>query len=162
MGGSAAVELARRQPARVSRLLLLSPAGLTGRPMPLPPGLDALGVWFLGLPGVRRGLCRSAFADPDAAVGPAELEIASLHLATPGWGAALAHFARSGGFAGCGDPLPGQPLQVLWGRDDRILRPPQKRAAQVLLGDRIQELDACGHLPHIDRPEAVAACWLQT
>ena len=162
MGGSVAVELARRHPARVARLLLLAPAGLTGRPMPIPPGLDALGVWFLGRPGVRRGLCRSAFADPGSAVGPAELEIASLHLATPGWGEALGRFARSGGFAGCGDPLPKQPLQVLWGREDRILRPPQKRAAQAILGDRLRELNDCGHLPHIDQPLAVAACWLES
>jgi pimeloyl-ACP methyl ester carboxylesterase len=50
---------------------------------------------------------------------------------------------------------------VLWGREDRILRPPQKRAAQALLGDRLRELDACGHLPHVDQPQAVAACWLR-
>jgi len=160
MGGSVAVELARRCPERVGPLLLLSPAGLTGRPMPLPPLLDQLGVAFLGLPAVRRALCRSAFAQPDRDVGPPELEIASLHLATPGWGQALACFARSGGFAGCGEPLPGQPLLVLWGADDRILRPPQKRAAQALLGERLQELNACGHLPHIDQPELVASRWL--
>jgi pimeloyl-ACP methyl ester carboxylesterase len=53
-------------------------------------------------------------------------------------------------------------MQVLWGREDRILRPPQKRAAQALLGDRLQELDACGHLPHVDQPQAVAACWLES
>ncbi len=161
MGGSVAVCLARRHPERVERLLLLAPAGLTGRPMPLPPLLDVLGVRFLALPGVRRGLCRSAFADPAADVGPAELEIASLHLASPGWAPALARFARSGGFAGCGEPLPPQPLAVLWGDDDRILRAPQKRAAQQLLGERIHTLERCGHLPHIDRPEAVAASWLQ-
>ncbi len=157
MGGSAAVELARRLPERVDRLLLLAPAGLTGRPMPLPPLLDRLGVRFLALPGVRRGLCRQAFADPEASVGPAEEEIASLHLQVIGWGEALGRFARSGGFAGCGAPLPGQPLKVLWGADDRILRQPQKRAALALLGDRVEELMACGHLPHLDRPEAVAA-----
>lgn len=159
MGGSVAVELARRVPARISRLLLLAPAGLTGRPMPLPPLLDGLGVWFLGRPGVRQGLCRSAFADPDSSVGPAELEIASLHLATPGWAAALARFARSGGFAGCGEPLPDQPLQVLWGADDRILRAPQKRAALALLGERVRELEHCGHLPHLDQPAQVATTW---
>lgn len=157
MGGSVAVELARRIPEQVSRLLLLAPAGLTGRPMPLPPLLDRLGVRFLALPGVRRGLCRQAFADPDASVGPAEEEIASLHLQVIGWGAALGRFARSGGFAGCGEPLPSQPLRVLWGADDRILRQPQKRAALALLGERVEELTACGHLPHLDRPEAVAA-----
>ena len=161
MGGSVAVELARRHPASFQRLLLLAPAGLTGRPMPLPPVLDGLGVKFLAQPSVRRGLCRSAFADPDRNVGPAELEIASLHLSSPGWAKALRRFARSGGFAGCGDPLPSQPLQVLWGADDRILRAPQKKAARTLLGPRIRELEDCGHLPHIDQPERVAAAWLE-
>lgn len=159
MGGSVAVELARRCPERIARLLLLAPAGLTGRPMLLPPLLDALGVRFLALPGVRRGLCRSAFADPDRDVGAPELEIASLHLACPGWDRALAAFARSGGFAGCGAPLPPQPLQVLWGTGDRILRPPLKRAAQALLGERVEELADCGHLPHIDQPALVAQRW---
>ena len=159
MGGSVAVELARRQPQAIDRLLLLAPAGLTGRPMPVPGWLAPLGASFLGLPGVRRGLCRSAFADPDRDVGPAELEIASLHLQCPGWRDALAAFASSGGFAGCGEPLPPQPLTVLWGANDRILRPPQKRAAQLLLGERIRELPACGHLPHIDQPATVAEAW---
>jgi len=159
MGGAVAVELARRHPETIARLLLLAPAGLTGRPMPVPPLLDALGVRFLARPGVRRGLCRSAFANPEAAVGPAELEIASVHLPTPGWADALRRFARSGGFAGCGAPLPSQPLAVLWGKDDRILRPPQKRAAQALLGNRIEELEACGHLPHLDQPATVAVAW---
>lgn len=160
MGGAVAVELSRRQPARIHRLLLLAPAGLTGRPMPLPPLLDALGVRFLGLPGVRRSLCRTAFADPSASVGPAEEEIASLHLATPGWADSLRRFARSGGFAGCGEPLPRQPLEVLWGADDRILRAPQKKAALALLGDRVKELADCGHLPHLDQSDRVAAAWL--
>ena len=166
MGGSVALELARRRHHQISRLLLLAPAGLDGEPRPLPPLLDGLGVRFLARPGVRRGLCRTAFAAPDApdparGVGPAELEIASVHLATPHWGESLRRFARSGGFAGCGAPLPHQPLQVLWGQQDRILRPPQKRAARALLADQLQELADCGHLPHIDRPEAVATIWLQ-
>ena len=128
--------------------------------MPLPPLLDRLGAGFLGLPAVRRGLCRQAFADPDASVGPAEEEIASLHLSTPGWASALACFARSGGFAGVGAPLPSAPIQVLWGAQDRILRAPQKRAAEALLGDRLLLVEGCGHLPHLDQPELVASTWM--
>ena len=157
MGGSVAVVLAREleqeKPGRIARLLLLAPAGLTGNPMPLPPLLDRLGAAFLGLPAVRRGQCRQAFADPEASVGPAEEEIASLHLSTPGWAHALARFARSGGFAGVGEPLPQLPIDVLWGAQDRILRAPQKRAAEALLGDRLQVVEGCGHLPHLDQPE---------
>lgn len=159
MGGAVAMELARRHPNRIQKLLLLSPAGLDGKPMPVPPVLDQLGVWFLGRPGVRKGLCRQAFADPDASVGDPELQIASLQLQVPGWAPSLAAFARSGGFAGCGSPLPPQSLHVLWGRQDRILRQPQKQAAQQLLGSRLEEVDGCGHLPHLDQAELVAARW---
>ena len=156
MCGAVAVELARRQPDAIGALLLLAPAGLTGRPMPVPPLLDRLGAWFLGRPGVRRGLCRQAFADPDGQVGPPEEQIASLHLQCPGWAEALAAFARSGGFAGCGAPLPPQPLHVIWGADDRILRPPLKQAAETLLQHPAETFEACGHLPHIDQPQRVA------
>ena len=165
MGGAVAVEMARRQPERVASLLLLAPAGLTGRPMPVPPLLDRFGAWFLGRPGVRRGLCRQAFADPDSDVGAAEEQIASLHLQCPGWAEALAAFARSGGFSGCGTPLPNQSLHVIWGAEDRILRKPQKQAAAKILHDSVEQLDACGHLPHIDQPDRVAErClkWFQT
>jgi len=159
MGGAAAMELARRRPQQVERLLLLAPAGLSGQPMPVPPPLHQLGARFLGLPVIRRGLCRTAFAQPERDVGPAELEIASLHLASPNWAGALASFARSGGFGGSGSPLPPQPLQVIWGRNDRILSRPQKQAVESLLGGRITELEGCGHLPHIDQPATVARLW---
>ena len=156
MGGSVAVEMARRHPDQIKSLMLLAPAGLTGKPMPVPPLLDRFGAWFLSRPGVRRGLCRQAFADPDANVGAAEEQIASLHLQCPGWAEALAAFARSGGFSGCGTPLPNQPLHVIWGDNDRILRAPQKKAAALILNDRIEQFEECGHLPHIDQPDRVA------
>lgn len=156
MGGAVAVELARRSPERVRALMLLAPAGLTGRAMPVPPLLDRLGVWFLSRPGVRKGLCRQAFADPKASVGPAEEQIASLHLQCPGWADALAAFARSGGFAGSGHPLPEQPLHVIWGANDRILQPRLKAQAMEVLLNPVETLDHCGHLPHLDQPTQVA------
>ena len=156
MGGSVAVELARRMPHRVKSMLLLAPAGLSGQRMPVPPLLDRFGAWFLSRPGVRRGLCRQAFADPDSSVGAPEEQIASLHLQCPGWADALAAFARSGGFAGSGSPLPAQPLHVIWGAQDRILREPQKRAALKILSEPVETFEACGHLPHLDHPQRVA------
>lgn len=161
MGGAVAMELARRCPERIDRLLLLDPAGLTGRPRPLPQAIATLGVRFLSLPWVRRGLTRSAFAHPDGNVGDAEYEIASLHLQVPGWAEALARFASSGGFAGCGDPLPPQAIQVLWGEQDRVLGPAQRRAAETLFGDAIVSVPRCGHLPHLDQPKLVRDLWCQ-
>ncbi|MEB3316593.1 MAG: alpha/beta fold hydrolase [Cyanobacteriota bacterium] len=159
MGGAVAMALARRCPERIQRLLLLDPAGLTGQPRPLPAALATLGVRFLALPWVRRGLTHSAFADPAGSVGPAELEIASLHLQTPGWADALARFARSGGFAGCGEPLPPQAIQVLWGEQDRVLGAADRRAAQALFGEALVDVPRCGHLPHLDQPRLVRDHW---
>jgi pimeloyl-ACP methyl ester carboxylesterase len=159
MGGAVAMALARRCPERIERLLLLDPAGLTGQPRPLPAGLAALGVKFLSLPWVRRGVTRTAFADPATSVGPAELEIGSLHLQTPGWAEALARFARSGGFAGCGEPLPPQPITVLWGEQDRVLGTAARRAAEDLFGPDLVSVPRCGHLPHLDQPKLVRDHW---
>lgn len=160
MGGAVAMELARRRPEQVDSLLLLDPAGLAGVARPIPLPLAALGVRFLSLPWVRRGLCRSAFADPEDSVGPAELEIASLHLRCPGWAESLSGFARSGGFAGCGEPLPPQPIRVLWGEQDRVLGSNQRRQADAILGDRIVPVPRCGHLPHLDQPKLVQEQWV--
>ncbi len=160
MGGAVAMGLARRRPEAIDRLLLLAPAGLGGQPRPLPAPLARWGVRFLAFPWVRKGLCRGAFADPAASVGSPELEIASLHLRSPGWAESLARFAQSGGFAGCGSPLPPQPIRALWGDQDRVLGPAQRREAQDLLGDRVVPVARCGHLPHLDQPNLVRDHWL--
>ena len=160
MGGAIAMEIARQNPKRVNRLLLLSPAGLTGRSMPVPPVLDKLGVWFLSQPKVRLSLCKQAFAFPSTSVGEAEEQIASLHLKVPGWGRSLAAFARSGGVANCGNPKPIQPIHVMWGANDRILQNSQKEECINLIGSDFEELANCGHLPHLDHPKIVAERWL--
>nr|WP_320675330.1 alpha/beta hydrolase [Prochlorococcus sp. MIT 1341] len=161
MGGAVAMELGRRYPERIQRLLLLAPAGLTGKPMPLPPGLDQLGVWFLSRPFVRRSLCRQAFSDPDLSVGEKEEQIASLHLSVPGWGRSLSSFARSGGMANCGSPLPDKAINVIFGKNDRILSSTIKKQVHKLLDPNVEELKDCGHLPHLDCPEFVARRWLE-
>ncbi len=162
MGGAIAMELARSNPDKINRLLLLAPAGLTGSKLYIPRPLDRLGVCFLRQSFVRKGLCRQAFADPNHNVGAPEEQIASLHLNSPGWGRSLAAFARSGGIANCGNPLPKQPLHVLWGAKDKILNETQKKESITLLGDRIEELEECGHLPHLDLPKIVAEKWLKS
>ena len=159
MGGAIAMRLARRHPQRINRLLLLSPAGLTGKAIKVPSPFDQLGVWFLSRPKVRKGLCRQAFADPAASVGAPEEQIASLHLNVPGWGRSLAAFARTGGVANCGAPKPSQPIQVLWGANDRILQGSQKKECIELIGSNFEELTQCGHLPHLDQAEIVAKRW---
>ncbi len=162
MGGALAFEIARNNPQDINQILLLAPAGLTGHPMPLIPPLNQIGVCFLSLPNVRKSLCRQAFAYPELSVGPAEEQIASAHLQVPGWRESLASFARKGDVANCGLPLPIQPFNVIWGKEDRILKGTQKTKAKELLKIKQYEIEKCGHLPHLDQPKIVAEIWLKS
>ena len=160
MGGAIAMEIARQYPDKISRLFLLSPAGLTGRKTPVPNPLNKLGVWLLGLRIIRSNLCKQAFANPLDNVGEAEVQISLLNTLIPGWGESLALFARSGGVAGLGLPMPKTQLKVIWGENDKILTELQKKESKQILGDRSEELKECGHLPHLEKPEIIAKRWL--
>ena len=159
MGGALALELARRNPKKINKLLLLSPAGLAGKNPKIPWPLNHFGAYFLSQPIVRRGLCRQAFADPTKSVGPAEEQIASIHLKVPGWQSSLAEFAAEGGVSNCGSPKPTQPLKIILGENDRIIPKDEKDATRKLYNSNIQIATKSGHLPHLEEPELVAEAW---
>ena len=159
MGGALALELARQNPKKIKKLLLLSPAGLAGKNPKIPWPLNHFGAYFLSQPFVRRGLCRQAFADPTKSVGPAEEQIASIHLKVPGWQASLAEFAAEGGVSNCGLPKPSQPLKIILGKHDRIIPKNEKEETKRIYKSNIQIAINSGHLPHIEEPELVAQAW---
>ena len=159
MGGALALELARQNPKKINKLLLLSPAGLGGKNPKIPWPLNHLGAFFLGQPFVRRGLCRQAFADPKKSVGPAEEQIASIHLKVPGWQSSLAEFAAEGGVSNCGIPKPTQPLKIISGKYDRIIPKGEKRETNSIYRENIQIATNSGHLPHLEEPKLVAEVW---
>ena len=159
MGGALALELARQNPRKVNKLLLLSPAGLAGKNPKIPWPLNHFGAYFLGQPFVRRALCRQAFADPTNSVGPAEEEIASIHLRVPGWQSSLAEFAAEGGVSDCGSPKPPQPIKIILGKHDRIIPKNEKKETSDLYRDVIEIAQNSGHLPHLEEPKLVAEAW---
>ncbi len=159
MGGALAMEVARNNPKLINRLLLLSPAGLTGKRMKVPWPLDQIGVCILSNPYFRKKLCEKAFSNPKINVNEQEEQIASIHLKVPGWRSSLAAFARSGGVANYGYPLPSQPIKVLWGSEDNILTLDEKIASKELLKNNQEEIKNCGHLPHLEYPQLVADKW---
>ncbi len=159
MGGGLAMEIARKNPDLINRLLLLSPAGLCGKNMKLPWPLDQAGVCILQNGFIRKKLCQQAFSDPKNNVGKQEEQIASIHLQVPGWRRSLAAFARNGGVSNCGSPLPLQPLNVLYGAKDRIIPQDEKMASKKLLKNKLEEIPQCGHLPHLEKPHLVAKIW---
>jgi len=161
MGTRVAIDLARRLPDRIERLLLLGPVGLSEPPVeqPGPPLLEALSLWLLGLHWVRRWLRRFMHANPKQTCTAGELEICSVHLATPGWRQSLRSFGRSGGFGSCQLPLPSLPILAILGKDDQLVRSRQRQLVGNLLGPNLIALDACGHLPQWEHPEQVASIW---
>ena len=159
MGGALALELARQNPEKVNKLLLLSPAGLAGKNPKIPWPFNHLGAFFLSRPFVRRGLCKQAFADPTNSVGPAEEQIASIHLKVPGWQSSLADFAADGGVSGCGLPKPTQPLKIILGKYDRIIPKNEKEETNKNYNSSIEIATNSGHLPHLEEPKLVTEAW---
>ena len=152
MGGSAALKLAFEISDSIDKVILLSPAGLFGEPMIIPFPLNQIGASFLGLPQVRKNLCRQAFAFPDESVGEMEEQIASIHLGCQGWRNSLASFAKSGGFAGTHKYIQNIPIKVICGENDRILGKKEINNIRKIDKFNFVGLQKCGHLPHIDLP----------
>ena len=160
MGGALALELARQNPTKINKVLLLSPAGLSRENPKIPWPLNHLGALFLRQPFIRKGLCKQAFSNPKIDVGPAEEQIASIHLEVPGWQSSLAAFALDGGVYNCGQPKPVQPIKILMGKNDRIIPKGEKEDTKKLYKENIEIAFNSGHLPHLEEPKLVASHWI--
>ena len=152
MGGSTALKLAFEIPNSVDKIILLSPAGLFGEPKIIPFPFNQIGASFLGLPQVRKRLCRQAFAFPDECVGEMEEQIASIHLGCKGWRNSLASFAKSGGFAGTHKYIQKIPIKTICGENDRILGKKEIQNIRKIEKLNFVGLRNRGHLPHVDLP----------
>ncbi len=152
MGGSTALKLAFEIPNIIDKIILLSPAGLFGEPKIIPFPLNHIGAFFLGLPQIRKGLCRQAFAYPDKCVGEMEEQIASIHLGCRGWRNSLASFAKSGGFAGTSEYIQNFSIKTICGENDRILGKKEIKNIKEIKKLNFVGLQNCGHLPHLDLP----------
>ena len=150
MGGSVAMNLAKEIPDLIDKIVLLSPAGLFGESKIIPFPLNQIGATFLGLPQVRKSLCRQAFADPAKSVGPREEQIASIHLGCSGWRNSLASFAKSGGFSGTYEYMQNISIKTICGENDRILRKKEINKIKQIDELNFVGLKNCGHLPHVD------------
>ena len=164
LGGAIAVALAATLPDRVSRLVLLDPAGYNFAPADRPfvlrlagavpaPVLEALPV----RPMVRLGL-RQVFHD-DGLVTPDKVAEYVAPLRRPGAAAALHDL-----LLGTDDlHFPGvirgvrAPTLILWGRYDTWIPPRDAgRFAADIPGARVLMMEA-GHMPQEERPAETAA-----
>jgi pimeloyl-ACP methyl ester carboxylesterase len=149
LGGKVAVEYAVRQPARVDRLVLLCPSGLSDEErLPL-------------VEGVRRGdpatMVASVFANPRR-VDPGLLSYYHRCFASRRWRTGLARTVRGTMDHRVRDRLAAvpQPTLLVVGRQDHIVDPEQAiAAARLLPRGRLVVLDRCGHAPQIEQAAVV-------
>jgi len=120
-------------------------------------GNDPIGIIGASMGGALA--LELARQNPRKSVGPAEEQIASIHLKVPGWQSSLAEFASKGGVSNCGVPKPTQPLKIILGKHDRIIPKNEKRETNNLYSNNIEIASNSGHLPHLEEPKFVAETW---
>lgn len=161
MGGAAAIEFTLNNPAAVHKLVLIDSAGFTQPPAMgkfLIQPLGNLATKFLSSPKVRKSVSEKAYFDKRFVTVDAQL-CAALHLEMPNWNEALIAFTRSGGYGYLLDRLSEiqQETLIIWGKHDRILG---VKAAQLfkqnLPNARLEWIDNCGHVPHLEMAQITA------
>lgn len=166
MGGAVAMDFALTYPEAVQKLVLLDSAGFVGKPIAsrfLIPPLGQLATQFLANKGVRSGIGRKAYADPDRCATEEAYRCGALHLGMPNWSEALISFTRNGGYTITGDRIAQIPQDTLivWGDCDRILGTKNAARFQATIpNNRLVWIDRCGHVPHLEQPDDTAnAIW---
>jgi pimeloyl-ACP methyl ester carboxylesterase len=165
MGGAAAIEFTLAHPEAVHQLILIDSAGYTQPPAIgkffIPP-VGVLATRFLSSPKVRRSVSEKAYVDRSF-VTDDSLLCAALHLEMPHWSEALIAFTRSGGYGYVIDRLSEiqQETLILWGDGDRILgTKPARLFSENLPNARLQWIENCGHVPHLEQTQTTATAIL--
>jgi len=153
MGASVALTLSNKIEDNIEKMIFLSPAGIFTQPKSIPWPLNQIGASFLGLPLIRKNLCKQAFAFPENSVGEKEEQIASIHLGCKGWRNSLASFAKSGGFGGTSKYVKDINIKTVCGNNDRILGVKELNNLSKCKKLNTVILKNCGHLPHLDLEE---------
>lgn len=155
LGGAVAIRLAQQAQDRVTGLTLLAPAGL---------GPEIAMAYIEGFqretrPKKLRAVLEMLTHEP-AVIGREMVEEVLRYKRLDGVAEALAriaraHFADGRQLLDLRPVLAGLtvPTAILWGREDRIL--PASQAQGLPPSVQVTVLEACGHLPQLERPQDV-------
>ena len=169
LGASAILHLSAVAPERIAGAVLAAPGGI-GRKTNLlmrAAALPLIGSWLARpTPANNRTTLKLALHDRRNLTTEL-LETFNRHAAGPGSERAFVRSLRSGvTLMGSRDSAHVRalaaafpaPALVIWGRQDRVFPPDYARDAADLIPDaRLTMLDACGHYPQWEQPEAFAA-----
>lgn len=163
-GGTVALQAALQDPQRVQGLILVDPAIYTtggahqlAQPLLRTPQMRRLGPLLVRrIETLGMNLIRVSWHDPSLLTTDV-LEGYRKPLGAENWDKALWEMVLAYGSR----DLPGRldelavPTLVITGDDDRIVPTAQSiRLAEELPGARLEVLEACGHVPHEECPEA--------
>ena len=161
MGGAAAIDFTLTYPEAVDKLILIDSAGLAKQPaigkFMFPP-IDYFATEFLRNSKIRQSISRAAYYDKSFASLDAQA-CAALHLKCPDWNKSLISFTKNGGYGEFTQQIAkiNQETLIIWGKQDKILG--TKDAAKFARGisnSKLVWIDNCGHVPHLEQPQAVA------
>lgn len=163
MGGAIVAVFAQRHRQRVSRLILLDPAGL-----PMPEGWQGrvvrtpvLGDWLMKLLGdwiLVSGLKNDFYGDIDLSEYTTRYKE---QMQFPGLKRALISTVRSDMLVGARDAFDavgrsGLPVLLIWGEQDETTPFALSQQMRELIPQaEFHAIPEAGHLPHMERPERV-------
>lgn len=163
LGAAYAVQLALQNSELAARVCLLDPQVLvdgTGPMASLPRPLAELGVNVLGTRWLRGVANKMSYFKPDTYASADAMEIGRLPVNCEGWLGANVGYMLSGGIAVSSDlvRLAEREVLLVWGRDDTIVPPAENapRLSALLPNARLEYVDDCGHVPHLEQPAQLA------
>ncbi|KAJ1634478.1 Alpha/Beta hydrolase protein, partial [Pavlovales sp. CCMP2436] len=163
LGAAFAAQLAIDQPALAARLCLVDPQVLvdgTGPMASLPKPLAELGVNVLGTRWLRGIANKLSYKDPETFATEDAVEIGRLPVNCERWLDGNVGYMLSGGIA-VSSLLPRlvqREVLLVWGREDAIVPAAESapRLQEMLPNARLQYVEQCGHVPHLEQPQQLA------
>ncbi|KAI3729248.1 hypothetical protein L6452_17901 [Arctium lappa] len=161
LGAAVAIDFAVNHPEAVDKLILIDAsvyAEGTGNLSKLPKFVAYAGVSLLKSLPLRIYATSLTFSSLPFSTCLDWTGIGRLHCLLPWWEEATVDFMNSGGYnvtAQIHQVL--QKTLIIWGEDDQIID--SKLAVQLhceLPSAIIRQIPECGHIPHVEKPDAVA------
>jgi pimeloyl-ACP methyl ester carboxylesterase len=149
MGGKIVVEYAARYPDRVASIVLICPSGLSaGEELPIVDGVRRFSP---------RSIIESVFLNPRC-IDPAMVDYYTRQSRNRRWRIGFAQTIRDTKDHCVRDRLVDvkQPVLLISGQEDRIVKPEEVRAAAGELSQgQFLLIPRCGHAPQIEKPRLI-------
>lgn len=162
LGGATAIDFCVAHPEAVSKLVLIDAQGYaegTGKMASFPTFLAYAGVSVLKSVLLRTYANFLIYHKIKLGSVLEQMKVGRLHCFMPGWAKASVDFMRSGGYnVASYIPEVDKETLIIWGEHDKVVSKDfAQRFKKDLPNARLVYISNCGHLPHVEKPDAVTA-----